>query len=264
LAEKGASVILACRSIDKAKTAEESIRTTVPTADIRISELDLSSLASIHAFATRIAGQVEKIDLLINSAGVLAPKKSITSDGFESQFVTNYLGHFLLAGLLFPLLARAPAARIVSLSSLAHRGANINFENLNAERGFSTVGAYAQSKLACLIFAVELQSRLTLKGSPVISTAAHPGVTKSDLIRNFGVFDFLARLVVQSTDAGAMPILRAATDPNASGGEYFGPRHLFALRGPAEREKLLPRVLDEGVATRLWNTSEQMSGIHYP
>ena len=265
LAQKGARVILACRDMEKANAAVEIIRAAVPRANVCASKLDLSSLASVREFAARFAGEYDRLDLLINNAGVMVPPKTFTKDGFELQFGTNHLGHFLLTGLLLPLLGKAPAARIVSLSSIAHRFGRIDFDNLNAERGYSKGEAYNQSKLACLMFALELQRRLEKKGSSIISVSAHPGLTKSELTRHDAIWLFMMWLLrAQTPDEGAMPTLRAATDPEVRGGEYYGPAGFQAAHGPAVKGIPVRHAFDTAVAERLWTTSERLTGITYP
>lgn len=265
LAQKGAAVILACRNIEKGEAAAQSIRAIVPNADLRVWALDLSSMASVREFAARCEKECERVDVLINNAGVMMPPKMETADGFELQFGTNHLGHFLLTGLLLPLLNKAPAPRVVSLSSIAHRSGRIDFDNLNAERGYSKWKAYAQSKLACVMYAVEFQRRLERSGSKIISVAAHPGATKTELARYGVLMSFMMWLMrAQTPDEGAMPTLRAATDPAVKGGEYYGPAGFNGLHGPAVLEKPVPRTFDTTVAERLWQVSEKMTGITYP
>ena len=262
LAEKGATVVMACRNLDKANAAAQGIRDGVPGADVRVSELDLSSLASVRAFAARFLAEYPCLDLLINNAGVMTPPRTITADGFELQFESNHLGHFLLTGLLLPLLEKKQGARVVSLSSIAHRGGKIDFDNLNAERGYSRVASYAQSKLACMMFGLELQRRLEKSGSKTLSLIAHPGGTATELARHFGIFEPVLTALGQSVDAGSLPTLRAATDPNAHGGEYYGPKW-FRFRGPAVLEIPKSQALDTAVAAKLWTVSEKLAGISY-
>ena len=268
LAQKGARVILACRDMEKANAAVESIRAAVPRANVSASKLNLSSFASVREFATRFSGEYDRLDLLINNAGVMIPpEKTYTEDGFELHFGTNHLAHFLLAGLLLPLLGKAPAARVVTLSSIVYRVASIDFDNLNAEREYPRDGgpAYMQSKLVCLMYALEFQRRLEKKGSSIISVAAHPGFTLSQLTRNTPISHFILWLgAAQRVDKGAMPILRAATDPEVRGGEFYGPAWFKTTRGPAVKETPLPHALDTAVAERLWTISEQLTGITYP
>ena len=268
LAQKGAKVILACRDMEKANAAVESIRSAVPRADVSASKLDLASFASVREFAARFSGEHDRLDLLINNAGVMIPpEKTFTEDGFELHFGTNHLAHFLLTGLLLPLLGKAPVARIVTLSSIVYRTARIDFDNLNAEREYSRGGgpAYMQSKLVCLMYALELQRRLEKKGSSIISVAAHPGFTLSKLTRNTPISHFILWLgAAQRPDSGAMPILRAATDSEVRGGDFYGPAWLKKTRGPAVKETILPHALDTAAAERLWTISERLAGITYP
>lgn len=212
-------------------------------------------------FAACILGDYERLDLLVNNAGVMMPPKELTVDGFESQFAVNYLGHFLLTRLLLPLLDKTPSARIVTLSSVAHRSGRIDLQNFNAERSYSRWGAYAQSKLACLMFALELQRRLSGSGSRTISLASHPGATSTALSRHMLILQLFEKLLSQPTDAGAMPTLRAATDPGARGGEYYGPAHLSGLRGPPVLEIPKKQALDAEVSRRLWTASKKLVGL---
>jgi NAD(P)-dependent dehydrogenase (short-subunit alcohol dehydrogenase family) len=258
LAQKHATVILACRNTARAAAAVAQIRASSPSADARAALLDLSSLASVREFAGRILSDYPRLDLLINNAGVMMPPKEMTLDGFESQFAINYLGHFLLTRLLLPLLDRSPPARVVSLSSLAHRGGRIDLENLNAQVSYSRWNAYAQSKLACLMFALELQRRLDAAGSATLSLAAHPGATSTELARHSGIMRMFSGLLSQPTDAGALPTLRAAIDPAARGGQYYGPAYLSGLRGPPVLEAPKKQALDEEVSKKLWAVSERL------
>ena len=262
LAEKGATVIMACRNPDKANAAAAGIRAALPKADVRVSEIDLSSMASVREFAKRFLAEHNKLDILINNAGVMIPPKTITADGFELQFQANYLGHFLLTGLLLPTINSTPGSRVISLSSIAHRGGKIDFDSFKAERGYSRWGHYSQSKLACMMFALELQRRLEKSGSRTRSLAAHPGGTATELQRHSFILKLFGPLLTQATDPGSLPTLRAAVDANARGGEYYGPKH-FRMRGPAVLETPKEQALDTEVAAKLWTVSEKMSGISY-
>lgn len=261
LAQRRALVILACRNAEKANGAATRIRAVSPGADVRVGLLDLSRLASVREFAARVARDHAQVDLLINNAGVMMPPKTMTEDGFESQLAINYLGHFLLTRLLLPMISKSPDARVVTLSSVAHRNGQIDFDNLNAERSYSRWGAYAQSKLACLIFALELQRRLRQLGSRANSLAAHPGASSTELARHMTILQIVEKLIAQPTDAGAMPTLRAALDPAARGGEFYGPKYFFGLRGPPVLELPKKQALDEHVARKLWMVSERLVGI---
>lgn len=264
LSQKGCRLILACRNLEKASAAANSIRSAVPTAQIDLKELDLSNLSSVHKFAEDCSNEYTSIDLLINNAGVMIPPKTLTKDGFELQFGTNHLGHFLLTGLLLPLLNKAASPRVVTVSSVAHKIGKIDFDNLNAERRYSRWGAYAQSKLANIIFAIELQRRLEKNGSRVLSLGAHPGGTKTELGRNRFYANIVMWLFCGTPEEGAMPSIRAATDPNAKGGEYYGPANFLSFRGPPVKEKLIRRVQDKAVAEKLWLESERLTGAKYP
>ena len=262
LAEKGATVIMACRNIDKANAAAQSIRNAVPGADVTVSALDLSSLASVRDFAARFLAEHQRLDLLINNAGVMMPPKTMTADGFELQFESNHLGHFLLTGLLLPTINKTPGARVVSLSSIAHRSGKIDFDNLNAERSYGRWPSYAQSKLACMMFGLELQRRLEKSGSKTLSLIAHPGGTNTELSRHVGFIALFGSLAAQSVDAGSLPTMRAAVDPHARGSEYYGPKW-FRFRGPAVLEAPRSQALDKAVAAKLWAESEKLAGIAY-
>jgi NAD(P)-dependent dehydrogenase (short-subunit alcohol dehydrogenase family) len=259
LAEKGATVIMACRNLDKANVAAKGIRNTVPGADVAVSTLDLSSLASVREFAVRFLAEYDRL-------GVMMPPRTMTADGFELQFESNHLGHFLLTGLLLPLLNKTSdktsGARVVSLSSIAHRSGQIDFDNLNAERSYSRWSSYAQSKLACMMFGLELQRRLEKSGSTTLSLVAHPGGTNTELSRHVSLLGLFGSLFAQSPDAGSLPTMRAAVDPKARGGEYYGPKW-FRFRGEAVLEAPRKQALDKAVAAQLWAVSEKLAGIVY-
>ena len=264
LARKGAWVILACRDLAKASAAAARIQAEQPSGSVQAQPLDLSDLDSVARFAERFAAEHDRLDLLINNAGVMVPPQSRTKQGFELQFGTNHLGHFALTAQLLPLLRRTPGARVVVVSSGAHHMGHIDFADLNFEgRGYSPWRAYAQSKLANLLFALELQRRLRAAGAAVLATAAHPGWTATDLQRTAGAARFFNPYFAMKPADGALPTLRAATDPAASAGEYFGPSRFFEMNGPPERARLSRNARDESVAARLWTTSETLTGIRY-
>jgi NAD(P)-dependent dehydrogenase (short-subunit alcohol dehydrogenase family) len=266
LAAKGAHVVLAVRNIDKGKDAAERITTASPDASVALQELDLSSLASIRAAAEQLKSNYDTIDLLINNAGVMMTPKSLTKDGVELQFGTNHLGHFALTGLLIDRILSVPGSRVVTVSSGGHRIGRIRFDDLQSERRYSRLGAYGQSKLANLMFTYELQRRLT--GTRTIAAAAHPGVSKSELGRNaslplrllFGPFE----LTAQSTDMGALPTLRAATDPSVLGGQYYGPDGILEMRGYPKVVSSNDRSHDLDAQRRLWTVSGELTGVTYP
>ena len=272
LARADAEVILAGRSRDKGEASVARIRAEVPEANIRFEALDLASLASVTAFAKRMAGEHGTLDLLVNNAGVMAPpRRRTTEDGFELQFGTNYLGHFALTGLLLPLLTAARAPRVVQVSSIAHRGASIRFEDLQWERSYRPWPSYGQSKLAMLIFALELQRRSDAGGWGLMSLAAHPGIARTELFANgpaFGglkkiMFGLAEPLITQSAAAGARPLLFAATAPGAVAGGYYGPQGLREMKGRVGPARIMPQAWDTGTAARLWEISEELTGVAF-
>jgi len=266
LAVKGAQVILACRSPEKAAHAVKQIRLLKADARVSAATLDLASLASIRTFAATLSREHQRLNVLINNAGVMMPPLGRTADGFETQFGTNFVGHFLLTLLLLPLLNRNPGSRVVTVSSVAHWTGRIDFNNLNAEKGYSKWRAYSQSKLANLMFAYELQRRLEQSGASTISTAAHPGVTASELARHNVFLLAVQSRIAQTTAKGALPSLRAAIDPAVRGGDYFGPGGALSLTlyGDARKQQSSRRSRNKTVATRLWSTAEQLCGERYP
>jgi NAD(P)-dependent dehydrogenase (short-subunit alcohol dehydrogenase family) len=276
LAGKGAEVVLAVRNPAKAEAAILDVRRSAPSANVRFEPLDLASLASVEAFAARLLGQGRAVDVLINNAGVMAlPTREVTEDGFERQFQTNYLGHFALTGRLLPLLTAAKA-RVVQLSSIAHRQGRIRLDDLNWERGYRAWSVYAQSKLAMLMFALELQRRSDRHGWGLTSVAAHPGYARTKLIENgmlarsaagraflHAVFRPLIEPAISHSAAdGAVPILLAATGPVEPGG-YYGATRLAELKGPAGPAEIKPWAKDAAVASKLWDASEAMTGVRW-
>ncbi len=268
LGKLNAKVIMACRNAAKAESAKQTILAKVPQADLEIMELDLSSLKSVRAFAAAYLAKYDSLDLLINNAGIMVPPLSKTEDGFESQMGANYFGHFLLTGLLLPTLDKTPNARVVALSSIAHENAKIDFDNLNAEKSFSRMDAYGQSKLACLMFAYELNRRLQAAGQKTLSVAAHPGVSNTELSKHvprvlFYLLLPLMSLFVHKPEYGALPQLMAALDPNVKGGEYFGPTGFRGMKGKPGKVESRPQSHDLAVAKRLWEVSEKLTGFTY-
>ncbi len=262
LAGKRAKIIMACRNTAKGELALKQLKSMVPGADCTLMALDLASLKSVRSFADRVNTNYPRLDVLINNAGVMIPPLGRTEDGFETQFGTNVLGHFALTGLLLPLLNRTPHARVVTMASIAHWPGRINFDNLNAEQGYSKAGAYAQSKLANLMFAYELQRRLHGSGADTISLAAHPGGSHSELSRHSLILKLLSHLA-QSVDDGALPSIRAAVDGQAQGGEYYGPRGIGTIAGAPIRQRSSRRSHDLTVAARLWAACETLTGLPY-
>ncbi|AWN50542.1 SDR family oxidoreductase [Methylobacterium sp. 17Sr1-1] len=271
LARAGAEVIVAGRNPDKGAAALARIRQAVPEATVTFEPLDLASLASVAAFAERMAGSRDRIDILINNAAVMAPPtRQVSADGHELQFATNYLGHVALTARLLPLLRRADAPRVVSLSSVAARGGRIVFDDLQGERAYRPMAAYSQSKLACLIFALELQRRSEAGGWGLASLAAHPGVARTDLLPNGAgprSFAGLARtylwFLFQPADRAALPTLFAATAPEAAGGAYYGPVRLSETRGAPGPARVPTPALDAAAAARLWEVSERLAGVSF-
>jgi len=261
LAEKGATVVMACRNLTKANTAADAIRRDVPEADLEIIRIDLADLASVHAFAEDFQARHDRLDLLVNNAGVMVPPYTTTTDGFELQFGANHLGHFALTGLLLETLTSTPGARVVNVSSGAHRFGAINFDDLNWEQGYNPMRAYSQSKLANLLFTLELNHRLAELGTDTIATAAHPGWTLTGLQR--GPAHLLSRVIGQSADVGALPTLRAAVDPSARSNDYYGPDGLMEMRGYPKRVNTSAAARDAATAQRLWAVSEEMTGVAF-
>jgi NAD(P)-dependent dehydrogenase (short-subunit alcohol dehydrogenase family) len=263
LAAKGARVIVACRNEDKGRDAEQRIRRQAPNAEVRFESLDLGSLASVRAFADKLRAAEARLDLLVNNAGVMMTPRGKTSDGFETQLGTNHLGHFALTGLLLESLRRAPAARVVNVSSLAHLWGRIAFDDLQSERSYDPTRAYGQSKLANLLFTRELARRLTASGSTALSAAAHPGSTRTELQRHSRLMAAAVAIVSQLPPEGALPSLYAATAPDVRGGEYFGPSRMFGMLGPPDRARSSARSQDVVTARRLWEVSEQVTGVRF-
>jgi NAD(P)-dependent dehydrogenase (short-subunit alcohol dehydrogenase family) len=266
LAAQGARVVLAVRNLDKGKDALTRIADRTPGADVELQRLDLSSLASVRAAADELKGKYDRVDLLINNAGVMFPPKELTEDGFELQFATNHLGHFALTGLLLERLLPVAGSRVVTVSSFGHRlRASIHFDDLNWERGYSPVGAYGQSKLANLLFSYELQRRLETAGKTTIATAAHPGGSDTDLQRHLGrVMGPVISIVSQNAAMGAQPTLRAATDPEALGGQYYGPRGFAGMSGYPKVVRSSKQSHDAELQSRLWAVSEGLTGVGFP
>jgi NAD(P)-dependent dehydrogenase (short-subunit alcohol dehydrogenase family) len=266
LAARGATVVLACRDVARGREAAAPIGG-------RVVELDLASLASVRACAEEIRAEFPRVDLLINNAGVMAIPFALSEDGFELTFATNHLGHFALTGLLLDRLTANPGSRVVTVSSLAHRRGEAQFENVDSTEGYSPGRAYDRSKLANLLFAFELQRRLAARGALTISVAAHPGIARTDLWRTSSWVErvLIGRALrpmtgwlVQSAAAGALPTLLAATDPLAHGGEYYGPGGRFGYTGPAVELMAAPQAYDESAQLRLWELSERLTGVTYP
>jgi NAD(P)-dependent dehydrogenase (short-subunit alcohol dehydrogenase family) len=272
LAGAGATVVLTGRNKAKGQHALAEIRNRYPNASIAYEDLDLASLASVADFVDRFAARYGSLDLLINNAGVMAlPKRQETADGFEMQFGTNYLGHYALTARLLPLLRHGARPRVVNLSSLAHRSGAINFSDLQSARSYSPTRAYNQSKLAMLIFAIELQRRSDAAGWGLMSNAAHPGFALTDLMANGpGTKGWMARIgrilqpfASQSAAEGALPTLFAATSPEATPGGYYGPNGFYELKGRPVPAKIMPQAMDKATAARLWDVSASLTGVSF-
>lgn len=263
LAARGAAVVLAVRDVEKGRQAAVRIG-----GDVTVQELDLTSLDSIRSAADDLRVAHPRIDLLINNAGVMYTPRKTTADGFELQFGTNHLGHFALTGLLLDRLLPVPDSRVVTVSSTGHRiRAAIHFDDLQWERSYSRMGAYGQSKLSNLMFTYELQRRLASHGTTV-AVAAHPGVSNTELVRNTPTalrlpVTWLAPLLTQKPEMGALPTLRAATDPAVVGGQYYGPSGLGEIRGYPKLVNSSPDSHDQAAQQRLWTVSEELTGVKF-
>ena len=276
LARRGAAVVLACRSEDKAQQAVDLIRTELPEASVKRMKLDLASLASIRAFATRFGEEHAQLDALVNNAGMMAIPRALTADGFEMQLGTNHLGHFALTGLLLAQLQARGAARVVNVASQAHRLGTMRFDDLMGERRYEKWAAYGQSKLANLLFTFELDRRLaarTPSGPRVEALACHPGYSATELQGKgpaleksrigAAVMDLGNRLLAQPAERGALPTLRAATDPSAQGGDYFGPDGLLEMAGTPVKVGANGKARDLEAARRLWAASVELTGVDF-
>jgi NAD(P)-dependent dehydrogenase (short-subunit alcohol dehydrogenase family) len=263
LAAHGAHVVLAVRNLDKGKSAADLITRRNPGAAVSLVELDLTALASVREAAEQLRSGHDQIDLLINNAGVMMTPKEQTKDGFELQFGTNHLGHFAFTGLLLDRLLAMPGSRVVNVSSIGHRFGRINLDDLQSERSYNRMAAYGRSKLANLLFTYELQRRLI--GSDTLALAAHPGGSSSELSRYLpGIVQLVFRPLEQGTDMGALPTLRAATDPFALGGQYYGPDGFQEMNGHPKVVGSSDRSHDTDMQRRLWAVSEELTGVTYP
>ena len=271
LAAKGAHVVLAVRNLDKGNDAVNRIKAASPNAVVTVQELDLTSLADIRKAADQLRADHPRIDLLINNAGVMYTDKGTTNDGFELQFGTNHLGHFALTGQLLDNMIGVEGSRVVTVSSVGHRIiAKIHFDDLQWERSYNRVAAYGQSKLANLMFTYDLARRLAAKGAPTIALAAHPGAADTELLRNMPggirqVSQFVwSNFIAQGPEMGAEPTLRAATDPAAQNGQYYGPGGFGEQRGHPKVVESSAQSHDEDIQRRLWTVSEELTGVTYP
>lgn len=267
LAKKEATIIMACRDLKKAESAKNKILTEVPAANLKTMEIDLSKLESVRSFAQSYIKEFNQLDLLINNAGVMMPPYEKTEDGLELQFEANYLGHFLLTALLIDSLLKTPNSRVVSLSSIAHKSAKINFNDLQSEKSYSKSMAYGQSKLACLIFAYELQRRLEKRNTTTISVAAHPGVSNTDLARHLPKFftyligPLLLPLITHEPPKAAKPQINAAINEEITGGDYLGPTGFYEMKGEVGKVDSTAISKDCEIAKRLWDVSEKLCDV---
>jgi NAD(P)-dependent dehydrogenase (short-subunit alcohol dehydrogenase family) len=269
LARAGVDVIIAGRNPMKGEAAVAQIRSSVADSSIRFETLDLASLQSVETFAERLQREQASLDLLINNAAVMTPpKRLVTADGFELQFGTNFLGHFALTAQLLPLLRKGTAPRVVNVSSIAARAGAINFDDLNSELDYKPMTAYSQSKLACLMFAFELQRRSDAADWGIQSIAAHPGISRTDLLPNGagagsapGMLRRYLWFLFQPAAQGALPTLFAATSTKAQAGAYYGPDKLGETRGYPTIARIPPQALETSTAARLWSESERLTGL---
>lgn len=264
LARKGATVILAVRSTDKGTQAKAAILSGQPDAEIHVMPLDLTDLDNVRGFAESFASSYPTLDLLINNAGVMIPPYSKTKQGFELQMGTNHFGHYALTARLFPLLARTPGSRIVSVSSNAHRMGRLDLDDLDwQKRKYKAWQAYGDSKLANLYFTLELDRRIKTAGLDILAAAAHPGLARTDLDRTSGPVKLFFRLFGQDAHMGALPTVRAATDPQLRGGEYLGPGGAMRMKGYPVLETPTQLAQNAELANRLWQLSEARTGLTF-
>lgn len=269
LARAGAQVVLACRSLERGNAAAKKIQDEQPRAQVFVAHLDLSSLASVRSFADTVLEAGGPLDILVNNAGIMAlPVHEVSTDGFEMQFVTNYLGHYALTGLVLPALLRSGAPRVVSLSSNAHKRGQLYFDDLQLEQGYTAWKSYQQTKLATLVYAMELQRQSAKHGSKLVSVAAHPGLSATGIVRELSgvqkfVTDWAFRILGQSDAAGALPQLYAATVPNVTPGGYYGPDGFQEFKGAPAPAKVAPQASEPTAGPRLWQASEKLTHVTY-
>lgn len=263
LAQRSAVVIMACRSLEKGQAAIKQIQDEDPQAQVILQQLDLADLSSVRQFGEAFLAAHDRLDILINNAGVMAPPYSKTVDGFEMQFGTNHLGHFVLTGLLIDLLKKTPDSRVVTVSSYAHYFGRIAFNDLNSERFYQKWLAYGQSKLANVLFGYELQRRVSRNGNNPISVVVHPGYAATNLQHTSTLFSLLNPIMAQNQEMGALPTLYAATSPDIRGGEYIGPDGFLGQRGYPHEASSSFLSQDEDTARRLWEVSEGLTQIQF-
>ena len=270
-AEKGAEVILACRNVEKGELAKSEIVKSDSTSNIKVMELDLMELSSIREFTSSFKSNYDQLDVLLNNAGIMMTPYQLTKDGFESQFGTNHLGHFTLTGLLLDIIQKTPAARVINISSLAHKGGTFDFEDFlyNNGRSYDPMKAYRRSKMANLLFTYELQRKLVAVQSDTIAVAAHPGVSMTNLANHlkgsfmFKIFELIGGFISHDPAKGALPGIRASVDPNVQGGEYYGPDGMMEMKGNPVKVASNKASHDLDDAKKLWEVSEKMTGIKF-
>lgn len=268
LYEAGAQVIMACRDTEKGNQAAASIRTPDGKGTLDVMALNLGDLRAVATFAGQFIAAHERLDILINNAGVMIPPLGKTSEGFEQQFGVNFIGHFALTGSLYPLLRSTPASRIVTVSSMAYLHGTIDFDNLKAEKGYNPMREYAQSKLADILFTLELHRRISAKGDDVLSIAAQPGANKTELSRHMTPEEYDAAVArfgeLMEPWQGALPSLYAATSADVKGGALYGPHEPGGYRGYPAMDTLAPHALDEQIAAKLYAFAEAVTGVRLP
>jgi len=264
LIKKGFEVVMACRNMQKAEEAKAKILQQYPRANINLMKIDTSSLKEVKKFANQFQTHYQNLHLLINNAGIMMSPYKLSDDGFENQFATNYIGHFALTGLLLPIITSTDGSRIINLSSLSYKWSEILFDDFHFKKGYSKTKAYGQCKRACLMFAFELQRRLSAAGYNTLSIAAHPGLSKTNLDQYYpALIRPLGNLFLQPAAMGALPILYAALDKNLKGGEFIAPDGFQQMRGYPIQVDADEYSHKKEVAQRLWTESEKMTNVFY-
>ena len=269
MAEKNATLVLAVRNMEKGKEALSKVKAIKSSVRAELMKLDLADLDSVRTFAAAYTQKYPTLDILVNNAGIMNTPYRLTTDGFESQFGSNHLGHFALTGLLLPHLISTPASRIVTLSSIAAHNASIDFKNLDGAKGYNSWRFYGQSKLANMLFARELNNQLTKGGLSTVSVVCHPGFSNTNLM-SFGsgkranpLMRLLTYLGTQPANMGALPTLYSATSPLIKGGEYIGPDGRGGRKGHPKSDSIINKLYDVDVSRRLWEVSEQLTGVTF-
>ncbi|MHA2032092.1 MAG: oxidoreductase [Candidatus Kariarchaeaceae archaeon] len=273
LARKGATVIMTSRNIDKGHEAVEEIKQEIPHAKVELMQLDLSKLSSVKSFTGEFNEKYERLDALINNAGIMQPPYTKTEDGFELQIGVNHFGHYVLTGLLLEKLKNTPGSRVINQSSMAHSRGKMNFDDINSEKKYSRLGAYGQSKLANLLFNNELNRLFKENSIDSIAIGVHPGYTATNLQHNgptlggkslwSRIYTITNKLMAQCVDKGILPMLYAATEDDLDGGDYIGPGRFSGARGYPKRVKASDSAYNQEVAKRLWGASEDLTGVKY-